>query len=580
MLKKFIFTLVFFICFNANATDFTASVNRNPVPEGETVVLTLDYNDKTSETPDFSTLEKDFTIVSVSQSFRSNYINGQMSNSQQWTLVLIPATQGEITIPSIYLGKDKTSPIHLKVVAANSSNITPAQSGPKYAISGAVDNKNPYVQQQINYQLTILDSGGLQGSEPYIISNDNEWIVKNLGKPKISNKIENGKKYREIQFNYALFPQKSGRLSLPRFKFDGFYLTKSSRAAVDPFADIFGQDLMLGGWGLSGMFATRNPVVLTTPAEDIEVKPIPLSNQGKWWLPAENVTLSASFEGGIQSLKTGDAITRTIILTATGVIDKQLPELNFSETEGLKQYPEKPQVESFIKGDKIVVISKINVVYIPTKPGEVKIPEISVEWFNVKTEKTEKTILPAESINVLLGNDAEQLSPPKIENVSVNINREINKNTTSAEEEISSFSVFDIIIWLIVAFVSGIFISWILFRLGKNQADKIEDKSLASLDKDVVDAAKAKNLRLLRDAIILWASKQYAPFKVTNLQDVISLTGDVNFAKQLQELNVALYGQSASDWNETDFIKTFNLMKKVKSKGHKPQKILPDLYKK
>ncbi len=159
MIKKIIFAFVCLFSIEAAAAEFTARLNRNPVPQGETVVLTLEYDDKTSETPDLNVLEKDFDIFSVSNSFRSNFVNGQMSNSLQWTLVLMPKSNGKIIIPSVSLGASATKPLELEVVPADmaekaaSRQSAPAAevSRPKYGIKGVLENYSPYVQQQVNY---------------------------------------------------------------------------------------------------------------------------------------------------------------------------------------------------------------------------------------------------------------------------------------------------------------------------------------------------------------------------------------------------------------------------------------------
>ena len=85
------------ICNNAVAQSFDATVNRNIVPEGETFVLTLELKDvDTSASPDLSSLNQDFMVLSVSNGYRTNIINSQVSKSRQWNLVMIPKKTGEI----------------------------------------------------------------------------------------------------------------------------------------------------------------------------------------------------------------------------------------------------------------------------------------------------------------------------------------------------------------------------------------------------------------------------------------------------------------------------------------------------
>ena len=48
----------------------------------------------------------------------------------------------------------------------------------------------------------------------------------------------------------------------------------------------------------------------------------------------------------------------------------------------------------------VISSAVINNVYIPNKTGEIIIPSFELEWFNVNTEKTEKSIIPQKIISV------------------------------------------------------------------------------------------------------------------------------------------------------------------------------------
>ena len=362
-MKKLFFSLVtlFFLCTEVYAQPFTATVNRTELPEGETLMLSLELQDaSTNATPDFSVLDKDFTLYSVSNAYRTNIVNGISSRSRQWNLVLIPKRPGDVVIPSIKLDKWQTDALTIKVVKAGDT-ISPSnqQNQPRFKINAQVDTRNPYVQQQVNYTITIYDTGGLQGDAPsFLVSNEDEWIIKNLGEPQISNKVVDGRNLREITFNYALFPQKSGKLEIPAVKFNGFYLTRERRN--DPFSQMFSDDMFIAGFGMADVFASRNPVVLTTEPLTIEVKPGPQEYKGQWWLPASDVALYAEFSPARPQFKVGEAVSRTIYLKAVGVIDSQLPEIRFAETKGVKQYPEKPETQMKVEQGKVISLEKIS----------------------------------------------------------------------------------------------------------------------------------------------------------------------------------------------------------------------------
>ena len=173
--------------------------------------------------------------------------------------------------------------------------------------------------------------------------------------------------------------------------------------AYDPFEDLFGNTLAGSGFGFADMFATQNPVNLVTKPIEIEVKPIPETNQGTGWVPAESVELYSEWEPQNPKFMVGEAVSRTIYIKATGVVENQLPEIKFPSIKGIKQYPEKAVSESRLNNDKIVSIQKAVNVYIPNTEGKITLPEIRVPWFNVLTNRMEVASLPATTIKVEAG---------------------------------------------------------------------------------------------------------------------------------------------------------------------------------
>ena len=91
-MKKWIWLLIlnFFIAAPAFAAGtLTAKLNRNPVPVGETFVLSLEYEgDPGSEKPDFSPLNRDFTVYMVSNSYKGIYTNGKMKKLYIWNVTM------------------------------------------------------------------------------------------------------------------------------------------------------------------------------------------------------------------------------------------------------------------------------------------------------------------------------------------------------------------------------------------------------------------------------------------------------------------------------------------------------------
>lgn len=572
-MKKFIFILLLGLMISGklSAQVLEAKVNRSDIPEGETFLLTVELKDgKTSNVPDFAVLEQDFTIYSVSNAYRTHIINGSVEQSQQWNLVLMPNKNGKLTIPVIKLDNLQTKPLNINVgeIAVNQSNIKQPQNLVKFKIEGSVDNTRPYVQQQINYTLTIYDAGGLQGEAPmFLTNNSDDWIIKTLGEPQINYKKIDDKNYREIKFSYALFPQKSGNLTIPAVRFNGYYLTKEQRR--DPFQGLFADDFFVNGLDIADVFATRNPVQLNANPIEITVLPAVSENANKWWLPAEDVEIYAEFEPKNPQFKVGEAVSRNIYLRAVGVIDSQLPELKFVDVEGVKQYPEKPFTEMNIDNGKIVSVEKTTNVYIPNKGGRILLPEIKVDWYNVISKKMETAILPAQEISV--SGTAEQtfMSETKEDNKDKIIN-----DKTQSLQTMKNMGDYPYVMY-VVMFVLGILLCLAVMKFASVLKNV---KSAQKKAKHVIAAAKKRDIRLLRDGILAWATAKWPNEKFLSLQDVDDKVADKEFRCELDKLSEALYAKDYADWNEVLFIRVFNKINKsikVKAKYNEP---LPKLY--
>lgn len=565
-----------------------ASVDRKLIPQGETVILTLKYDGgKTNQQPDFMPLQKDFSIFSTGTAFQHNFINGKTTQSQEWQLMLMPRGIGKITIPSLALGKLRSNPVEIEVVEANSPTANKAakasgQAGqPRLAIEAKVDNTNPYVQQEVNVAVKLFDYGGMQIENIIPLdANENNWTVHSLGEPELDSEVINGETVRVITLRFALFPQKSGVLKLPEFMARGYYLTRKAR---DPMRQIF--DDAFGGMEIGGgfddIFATKQPVSVTSKPIEITVKPMPDGQRSAWWIPAESVELYSEWKPTPPQFKVGEAVTRNIYIKAVGVTDNQLPNPDFKDSDALRQYPEKPVAEMKIEDGKIASYKMISTVYIPSKQGKTIVPEVSVNWFNVKTGKGETTTLPAMEINVLPNANIRD---------TVAVEPEAPAKPEAPQQAGTTQSIADVepeyaapwyvkYIWVIAAFAAGCVISWIIIRRQRPQNDADEILPAKDYAKRVRAAAKANDVKELRDSLIYWCRQNYQRDDITNLRDVAQAVGYPEFAKLLEELSARLYNPQAAQWNAQAFMNCFDKVVSKKYSSTKGSgKPLPDLY--
>lgn len=102
----------------AVSAEISATLSRNPISIDESFQLILESDSATDGDPDFSVLERDFRIVSQSQSQNIRMINGKVSRSTTWNLTLLAQQTGRLTIPAVAFGSDSSKPLTIMVKRA------------------------------------------------------------------------------------------------------------------------------------------------------------------------------------------------------------------------------------------------------------------------------------------------------------------------------------------------------------------------------------------------------------------------------------------------------------------------------
>ncbi len=593
-MKKIIALLSFVLALNissvqAQNASISTSVDKTQVPLGQSLTLEINYSNSQPPQADLSELRQDFDVVGVLESTNINIINGQHNMEYVRKFRIIPKREGDLTIPAFTDKQgNKSAPIVIKVLPAGSTVASPsgapntkvpalAQNESNFSMRGRINNNNPYVQQEIIYTLSLMDSGGLQGREPVFELNNKDWVIRAIGTPEINPLVVKGKKMREITFKYAMFPQRSGKLTIPAARFEGYTLSRPQKR-IDPFADLFGDDLSAT---LGFTFAEQNPVILRSKPIEVEVKPIPSANNGNWWLPAQDVMLADKWEPDTTEFKVGEAIHRTVYLKADGVLDNQLPELQFAPVNGIKQYPEKPATEMSADKGRVVSIMKISNVYIPSTAGKMTLPEMKVNWFDVNSQKMKTATLPAKEISVVGGATAainEPVATAEPENVSAEPQVQPQKEDAASQQAPAPTPTtpdyLPIVLIAVGAFALGILLAVWLMR-SKAPA---HEHGLKHWHKQVIALAKNRDLRGLRDALLNWGAEKFDCGKLNNFTELKDLVKDKAFAEELDKLNALLYTENDVEWDAKEFCRIFEgIAAKTRKKG-KNDKLLPDLY--
>ncbi|OQP83567.1 hypothetical protein BTR14_22225 [Rhizobium rhizosphaerae] len=381
----------------AFAAGLSAHVNSGTVAEGDTFQLTLTANGQADAIPDLAPLQKDFDILGTSQSSSTQIINGQRSQSESWIVSLSPKSKGTLEIPAIRAGGLSSSPVAITVVDAGAMPKATGASG--IAVSASLKDGSPFLFQETPLTVRIETSAPIKSAE-LVAPQSSAFELVQRGEDRVSQATRNGQTVNVIERTYMLKPQEKGAIEIPPFVLRGSVEDPSARGR-NPLADFgfgdfpgFPSSMFSDMFDSGKAFAVRSePIKLTVRAD-----PNAGSGQHQWFLPAKNVRLAANWSPEHPIFKEGEAVTRRVSLLALGASAAQLPDLSFENTEGARIYLDDVKTGEDQTADGTVARKDFLLSVVPTRGGEITLPEIKVNWTDSVSGQAKTATLPSEVI--------------------------------------------------------------------------------------------------------------------------------------------------------------------------------------
>jgi hypothetical protein len=379
-------------CSVALAAPVTAKLDRNSAVVGETVTLILQTTDTDqSLDTDLSVLQADFDVLNQRSETQMSFVNGQQSASVRLVITLEPKRAGNLLIPALQFPGASSIPVHLKVSTA--PELAPGEAKPVFIEVTVHPESGPYyVLSQVSLMVRIFYQANL--TEAAINPpNPSQASVRLLDEvPYQSDR--NGVRYRVLERRYAIFPERSGILTIPAMQLSGRLIERPS--------DRLWQPKVRG----------RRVKVESEPLT-LEISPRPASYTGDFWLPARRITLSQQISDN-DNLRVGEPVTRTVIMDAQGLEENMLEEPKWPDIPSTRIYPDQPQGISRDDGEWVLGHKEFRYAVVPEKAGELVLPEIKLDWWDTVNNRQRTAILPEHRITVLpseLSHSASALPP-------------------------------------------------------------------------------------------------------------------------------------------------------------------------
>ncbi|WP_429302358.1 hypothetical protein [Paraburkholderia sp. GAS199] len=138
------------------------------------------------------------------------------------------------------------------------------------------------------------------------------------------------------------------------------------------------------------------PVQVMTPALRF-VSTLPPGAEGmSTFFATSKLTATQTIAPSTTHLKVGEPVTRTITQRAAGTESMLIPPLVPAEVAGLRRYAQAPTTRNVVQ-DRVGLVAgerTDSVTYVAAHDGRFELPPVTIEWWNTKTRKRERIVLP------------------------------------------------------------------------------------------------------------------------------------------------------------------------------------------
>lgn len=516
MVRPSIFLLALFLL-SANAiAGVTASIDRADIELNESFTLSLVTDSNIDVQPDISALEKDFYVGQGSQLSNTTIINGQIRRSRTWTYVLMPKRAGEIVIPPVSIGNEKSNPL---VVEISEPTYAPPGEAEVF-VTTEVDFDESYVQAQVLLTIKIYSSVNVRQPslrDPEITGA--EVLLELAGDDRSYEAVIEGTAYRVIERVIAMYPQESGEIRLSPARFEARVLRNGRITGRKVFES-----------------EPLTVTVLPTP-------PPPADYPNAIWLPAKDLQLTEQWSREESRINTGEPLTRHVTISALGQLETQIPAIEPPTADGVNIYPDKPELSRSIEPGGIRGKRKDQYALIGVTGGSVTLPALELPWWDVGAGEWQVARLPEHRIEIVSASEPAPLAPGPADPVD------------AAADTVTVTVESDFWRHVATALGGGWLVTVLLWWLSSQPRRAPREPEPVPIHRQQAKCLKAARKAALagdaagvRSAMIDWAALQWpddAPRSVGGISKRVSSP----LAEELRTLSRLSYGPDSHPWN-------------------------------
>ncbi|MFO7848160.1 MAG: BatD family protein [Balneolaceae bacterium] len=399
----FLIVLPFVLLLNSSyAQDFTvqSTVSENRIFSGEQFTLQIEITGSAMsdvslpEPPEIPSTR--LLSSTPSRSTSISIVNGRTTTAITYSYSYVARSSGNFTIPAITVNIGQvdyeTEPIDIEILDRGQITGDGSRQMPDIFLELDLNTETPVIGEQIVASIILYFKQGIEVSSFQPSSGwrtDGFWKeeLENIRQPQAESTILNGVRYRKAALmRYALFPTRSGELSLSEFSMNVGVRKEPSRN--DPFGSFFG----------SG--ANQRRLSLESEPLTLNVRDLPEIQNALTINAVGDINLEREISSN--RIETGETVELVTTVQGTGNIPLiRRPE--YTLPEGLERYT--PQENSNVerKGLTIRGSKSFSELISARAPGRYQIPSSRVAVFNPDLNRYDTFTLPEITFEVVPG---------------------------------------------------------------------------------------------------------------------------------------------------------------------------------
>lgn len=389
----------------------------------------------------------------------------------------------------------RTAGIVVALVASLTAGAVSAQD--EVILRTSTDPAQAWVGQRVRLTIEVLGADGwAQITDMPQVEVPGAYVMRTESQGVRLNEMINRTSYTGQRYQLSVYCQRPGRLEIPPL----------------PVTVVVKQ------WGLD---ADETPQALATPATSMLCKVPPGAEGIRGLISTTRLEAEQTWSARLETAALGDAVTRSVSLSADDVSGMAFPPMRHPEIEGVAVYPGQPSVSDETNRGALSGRREESVTYVFEAPGAVELPDIVLSWWDIENQRLRRIELPGLEVSV----EGELAPEPTVEPIVVPEERPRNR-TVSA----------------VIAIVLGLAGLWVLVGFGRWLARRrrkwLESEEAAF--KDVRAALRGRDPAAISSAIMVWLDRLDPGTRPARLDLFLDEFGNEPTRQAALELSVAL----------------------------------------